>query len=78
MLRTSKFLLDLSGDDNGYKTIVEISFAAFDRTHKGFMNDTDYSIKIFESDLMEDHPKDEILKQLVINVCRYLRDKDVL
>ena len=78
MLRTSKFLLDLSGDDNGYKTIVEISFAAFDRTHKGFTNDTDYSIKIFESDLMEDHPKDGILKQLMINVCRYLRDKDVL
>ena len=79
MLRTSKFLLDLTGNENEYKSILEINFTVWDNgSGRGFHDDTDYSIRIFESDLMENHPKDEILKQMVVNVCRYLRDIDVL
>ena len=67
------------GNENEYKSILEINFTVWDNgSGRGFHDDTDYSIRIFESDLMENHPKDEILKQMVVNVCRYLRDIDVL
>lgn len=67
MLRASIFQLDLTPEDNIYKSILEIELAP-----------SEYTLSLYESDLEESHEKDSVLKELISLVCNYLKDMHVL
>ena len=79
MLRTSAFQLDLMGNDVWYKSMLEIDFAVYKTgtDDDKFLSD-DYSVTLYENDLMEQHEKDSVLKEMMTSICKFLKDVHVL